>query len=91
MHTRQGVAEPAQSQHSPLPNPDFKPLEKLLGPLFCEDYMYMGQQTGVFLYKHIDTRRYLNIDEHGTTYRYDPATRSYLPIDRAEAIMAVFA
>ncbi len=41
-----------------------------------DDFMYMGyvenreQRLPIHLYKHIDTRRYLNLDDGGHAYRY---------------------
>ena len=39
----------------------------------CE-FMFMGRQDGrrrrIWLYKHIGTRRYLNLDDEGHAYRY---------------------
>ena len=45
----------------------------------------MGSAGGIALYKHRDTRRYLNIDAAtGRFYRY--ADGDYVEIDRAQAI-----
>jgi hypothetical protein len=55
--------------------------------------MYMGQSHCVFhrdgweqlrLYKHIDTRRYLNVAEDGTCFRYSEG--GYTPISAEVAI-----
>lgn len=40
-----------------------------------DDFMFMGwyqrtKRSRIMLYKHRDTRRYLNVDETGQTYRY---------------------
>jgi hypothetical protein len=92
MPTREsGAASPAHPHPTALPNPDFKPLERILGPHFCADYMFMGTAYGISLYKNVRTRRYLNVDADGIPYRYERSTNSYQPIDVAEAIMAVFA
>ena len=65
--------------------PDWKPLEGVLSPEDCADFMYMGCAGGIVLYKHRDTRRYLNIDAAtGRFYRY--ADGDYVVIDRAQAI-----
>lgn len=51
--------------------PDWRPLEAIFEPLVCAQFMYMGHSGEVVLYKHRDTRRYINI--HATTgsfYRY---------------------
>ncbi len=95
MHTRQGVAEPAQPNHSPaheidkLPEllaPNWAPLEKLCPPGICEQFMFMGCDRGVYLYKHVDSRRYLNVDALGATYAFNPRTSSYDPIPIAAAM-----
>jgi len=49
------------------------------------NYMYMGTQYGrVYQYKHIGTRRYINIDRYGQCYGYQHGR--YLLITRAQAI-----
>jgi len=49
------------------------PLGDLLGPGMVCQFMYMGvYQQGtarISLYKSIDTREYVNVDEHGQMYR----------------------
>ena len=42
--------------------PDWHPLEAVLSRRACEDFIYMGHVGDLVLYKHRDTRRYLNID-----------------------------
>jgi hypothetical protein len=69
--------------------PDWKPLEAVLSPGDCADFMYMGHAGGIVLYKHCDTRRYLNIDAvTGRFYRY--ADGDYIEIDRQQAIEHVY-
>lgn len=95
MHTRQGAAVPAlphanaallieQLRQALAPN--WAPIEKLCPPGLCEQFMFMGKVDGIHLYKHVDTRRYLNIDASGATYAYDPAASRYLPISITEAM-----
>ncbi len=51
--------------------------------------MYMGTASGIVLYKHRDTRRYLNIDAAtGRFYRY--ADGDYIEINREQAIEHVY-
>jgi hypothetical protein len=51
--------------------------------------MYMGHVDGIVLYKHRDTRRYLNIgSETGRFYRY--ADGLYIEINREQAIEHVY-
>lgn len=64
------------------------PLEQMLGPELCENFMYMGRTGEIYLYKHIDTRRYLNITRDGTCFRY--SVNGYFPIERGEAIQDAF-
>ena len=69
--------------------PDWKPLEGALSREQCEEFMFMGSAGGIVLYKHRDTRRYLNIDAAtGQYYRY--ADGNYIEIDREKAIEHVF-
>ena len=44
--------------------PNWKPLEDKLGHR-CQEFMFMGRVGRVNLYKHILTRRYLNLDDCG--------------------------
>ncbi len=49
--------------------PDWKPLEKLVGPEGCGEFMWMWREGGIQFYKHICTRRYLLLDSEGRCYR----------------------
>ena len=69
-------------------NSDWQLLEQLLGPERCGNFMFMGRSGDLCLYKHIHTRRYLNIAPDGSCFRYTPT--GYVPIDREEAIRQVF-
>jgi hypothetical protein len=58
--------------------PNWKPLEDKLGD-GCQEFVFMGRVGSVNLYKHILTRRYLNLDDSGNYYvyregRYEPAS-----------------
>ncbi|MGA3374029.1 MAG: hypothetical protein ABSC48_20005 [Terracidiphilus sp.] len=69
--------------------PDWKPLECVLSPEDCADFMYMGSAGGVVLYKHRDTRRYLNIDAAtGRFYQY--VDGDYAEISLEQAIEHVY-
>ena len=69
--------------------PDWKPLERVLSREQCEDFMFMGSAGGIVLYKHHDTRRYLNIDsETGRFYQY--VEGDYTEISREQAIAHVY-
>lgn len=67
---------------------NWAPLEQMLGPKLCERFMFMGRSGTIYLYKHIDTRRYLNLDAQGQCFRY--IGNNYEPEDRAGAIEHAF-
>jgi hypothetical protein len=67
---------------------EWEPLESMLGSDLCHDFMYIGRSEQIYFYKHVETRRYLNIDPTGTCFRYSP--EGYQPIGLAEAIEHVF-
>ena len=67
---------------------DWAPLEQMLGPELCERFMYMGRSGTIYLYKHINTRRYLNLDAQGQCFRY--TKNGYEPEKRAKAVAHVF-
>jgi hypothetical protein len=46
--------------------------------------IHLGAWVELYLYKHIETRRYLNVAEDGTCFRY--AVEGYAAITREEAI-----
>lgn len=62
----------------------WKPLQKIIAD--CEAYMFMGRAGTVYLYKHCDTRRYLNVDEAGKCYVWHQATDTYRPIEKESAV-----
>ena len=69
--------------------PDWKPLEGVLSSDDCSCFMYMGVTSGIVLYKHRDTRRYLNIEAAtGRFYRY--VNGDYAEISREEALEHVY-
>jgi len=67
---------------------DWMPLERILGVDLCHNFMYMGRSGELHLYKHIDTRQYLNIGPDGECYRY--SLTGYSLIAREEAIKQAF-
>jgi len=67
---------------------EWTPLEQTLGPKLCGSFMYMGRSGQIHLYKHIDTRRYLNLDAQGQCFRY--TKNGYELEERAKAIGHVF-
>ena len=69
--------------------PNWRPLEMVLTPGDCEEFMYMGRAGEIELYKHRWTRRYLNIGSDGERF-YRSVGDSYIEISKAEAIEHVF-
>jgi hypothetical protein len=69
-------------------NPNWEPLTRIAGPDRVGEFMWMGRLRGdgwsMELYKHRVTRRYLNIDLDGNTYRY--LDSQYVPITSSEAV-----
>jgi hypothetical protein len=64
--------------------PNWIPLELIVPSRELGNFMYMGRSGEIHLYKHIDTRRYLNIAVDGTCFRYTSA--GYQPVKREDAI-----
>jgi hypothetical protein len=67
---------------------EWTPLERMLGTELCESFIYMGRDGEIYLYKRIDTRRYLNLDAQGQCFSYTGS--GYEPELRARAIAHVF-
>ena len=66
-------------------NPDWKPLELAVNPAQLDDFMHMGRVGNIQLYKHRNTRRYLNIGARsGVCFQYTGG--EYKPIERGWAI-----
>lgn len=84
------ITEFIRSRFPDLPN--WLPLEELVGLSRCRLFMAMGEitQDGIIicLYKHIHTRRYLNLDTSGNAYRFTGSR--YEPMDLSEAIQHAF-
>ncbi len=80
----------------------WEPLENLFKDDLdkCGEFMFMGTtknftmnrdcRKDIHLYKHINTRRYINIDSKGKFYDYDSVTNSYIKINKDCAINHVF-
>jgi hypothetical protein len=54
--------------------PHWKPPENRIGSR-CQEFMFMGRIRGINLYKHVQTPRYLNLDDCGFVYssgKYKP-------------------
>lgn len=74
-----------------MDKPEWGPLEKVVGGK-CKEFMYMGMvpigEIWIFLYKHINTRRYLNLDGRCGAYRF--VSGAYYPVEVKKAIESVF-
>ena len=78
------------------PIEDFwKPLLKVIDIKDIGDYMYMGEHKDIltdkiiYLYKHYNTRRYLNVNTDGICYSYNPWTEGYFKVSKENAIKHV--
>ena len=65
--------------------PNWTPLERVLPPDECMNFMYMGRAGEIELYKHRDTRRYLCIGSNGRRF-YSYSGKSYVEVTQAEAL-----
>lgn len=65
--------------------PNWAPLESVLPPEECQEYMYMGRAGEIELYKHRWTRRYLNIGMDCRSF-YLYSNGGYVEISKAEAL-----
>lgn len=72
--------------------PQWGPLCRVIGKMNLSAFMYMRSvqvaERRIFLYKHILTRCYLNLDSAGQAYRYDSG--AYTPIDLDEGLSHAF-
>tara|TARA_R100001143_G_C3348431_1_gene128115 strand:+ start:1315 stop:1605 length:291 start_codon:yes stop_codon:yes gene_type:complete len=72
-----------QELHADFPNDsDWFALENFIPEQERGDYMLMSRAIGnngqiISLYKHIDTRGYINLDSFGNTYNYNAVTNIY--------------
>lgn len=74
----------------------WSPLDKIIQPQYKGKLMFMGTSEDfspgtkpiISLFKHKDTRRYLNVDEEGNTYKY--AGGKYVQVSPKKAIKDVY-
>jgi hypothetical protein len=72
-----------------ISSPNWRPLERLFSVAECSKFTYMGRSGPIELYKHRETRRYLNIHaESGEFYLYGNGT--YMKVSKAAALAYVF-
>jgi hypothetical protein len=99
--TEKRKKERTMSQQTSLPttvpdHPNWQPLLTVLGDAAqCAPFMFMGAITSggiqIYLYKHRDTRQYLNVDREGNCYTAVPwyqgeYTYRYQPIPTVQAL-----
>jgi hypothetical protein len=75
--------------------PVWEPLGRAVGERLMSTFMWMYEIRTtdggrIHAYKHIDTRRYLHLDDEGRAYEF-VAEQRYRPIPLAEAIELAFA
>jgi hypothetical protein len=75
--------------------PSWEPLERAVGEGLAGTFMWMYEiatttRGRLQAYKHIDTRRYLHLDDHGRAYEYLAGDR-YREIPLADAITIALA
>jgi hypothetical protein len=71
---------------------NWSPLLVRLAPGQCRGFMYIGRVGTVHLYKHIITRRYLNLDTEGNCFVWDGEgdnASNYIPADFDEQLIRV--
>ncbi len=72
---------------------DWQPLEKVAPMKYCQEFMFMGQgqliRTPIFLYKHIISRQYLNLDKAGNFYQYQASEKTYRLMTAAEIALHI--
>lgn len=65
--------------------PNWEPLEKAVAPVHLPDFMHMGRIGTMELYKHRNTRRYLNI-EAATGQFFEHKNGVYIQVDPESAM-----
>ena len=80
---------PATNIPTSVDEPNWEPLERVLRPHECSEFMYMGRAGEIELYKYYVTRRYLNIGRDSQKfYRYSEG--KYVEVSQAEALDYVY-
>ena len=70
-----------------ITKPNWTPLVNLVGEREAANFMFMGYINGIYLYKHVVTRRYLNLDASGKAYTLGREFHGYheTPVETALA------
>ena len=67
----------------------FANAEKSICSAVLPKLMYMGTVGKIDLYKHCETRRYINVDANDNFYQYDGLMDEYNQIDEGQALSHV--
>ena len=65
-------------------NNPFCLMQQFIPEQYWKALMYMGKQDGITLYKHCNTRMYINVDKDGRFYKYNG--KGYDEIGKDDAI-----
>jgi len=87
-------ARPRKGELVQYETPNWEPLMNAVGNRVIGDFMWMHEVKltdgrAVHAYKHVDTRRYIHLDEDGNAFVYTESER-YKPMPAARVLAAVF-
>lgn len=72
----------------------WEPLKQAVGESRCQNFMFIGIVTAgklnLYLYKHRNTRRYLNLDCHGSAYKFAKGKYGPEPVKLSGALNHVY-
>lgn len=93
-HDNQTAMNPLKVIEQRCPDrPLWDPILKVLPEKTVAQFMFMGEMlcesgTRIFLYKHIWTRRYINLDQQGQAYQFRASEQAshYVPVELSDAI-----
>lgn len=93
-HDNQTAMNPLKVIEQRCPDhPLWDPLLKVLPEKSVAQFMFMGEVlcesgTHIFMYKHIWSRRYINLDQHGQAYQFHASEQGshYVPVELSGAI-----
>jgi hypothetical protein len=85
---------PRKGEMVQFETPNWDPLMKVVGHRVIGDFMWMHEVKlsdgrAVHAYKHVDTRRYIHLDEDGNAFVYTESDR-YRPMPAARVLATVF-
>lgn len=93
-HANQTAMNPLKVIEQRCPDrPLWDPLLKVMPEKTVAQFMFMGEVlcesgTRIYLYKHIGTRRYINLDQQGRAYLFRASDQGchYVPVEFSGAI-----